>query len=480
MSKSVDVEVANIKEAMTGLNNEKVITPYSLNQVIKRKAGGPGGSINNFVSYDSQFKNDNQKLQARTNIHAMSDWIDLGVIDLDEYDGDIYNFMNTLVNTGNYIFKDNSDYFTFNLQVQSSLEETSFVLQKYWTTEEGLEYIRFGTGDDINSLYWNERGSYLTFSDASNMYAQKTHQHYTNVYTDNLEEWFENLTIENSGGQPYSQFIVVYNNELYIVNQYYDNRLVNGVQIRNRSQSYYKENEPWIVYSRYGRARNYSPYQIDWQNWNISISERQDGEQSNLENYEDNLKTKGKYKCNDGSYIYKYDVNVNDIGGYIYQKKYTYGDDASYEEAIRYYDGNSWSQWTGGVPAVVDNLTSTSSTNALSANQGKVLKDSFDGLEDLFKVVSYTFSSGTQSAGAKGNYSFSITIPTGYTSFVAQVNSGQVANLGGAQYTPAYGHIGTTGTQTVYVWYYYPTAVETARNVEYKLICIKTAYYNEV
>ena len=59
MSKSVDVEVANIKEAMTGLNNEKVITPYSLNQVIKRKAGGAdgspgpgiaaGGSINNLL-----------------------------------------------------------------------------------------------------------------------------------------------------------------------------------------------------------------------------------------------------------------------------------------------------------------------------------------------------------------------------------------------------------------------------------------------
>jgi microcystin-dependent protein len=44
MSKSVDVEVANIKEAMTGLNNEKVITPYSLNQVIKRKAGSGSGS----------------------------------------------------------------------------------------------------------------------------------------------------------------------------------------------------------------------------------------------------------------------------------------------------------------------------------------------------------------------------------------------------------------------------------------------------
>lgn len=326
-----------------GANNVQDALDEAFNQLDNKASYD---DINNFVSYDSQFKNDNQKLQARTNIHAMSDWIDLGVIDLDEYDGDIYNFMNTLVNTGNYIFKDNSDYFTFNLQVQSSLEEISFVLQKFWTSEEGIEYIRLGIGDDINSLDWQDKGNYLTLSEASYMYARKTHWHYTNVYTDNLEEWLENLTIENSGGQPYSQFIVVYNNELYIVNQYYDNRLVNGVSIRNRSQSYYKENEPWIVYSRYGRARNYSPYQIDWQNWNISISERQDGEQSNLENYEDNLKTEGKYKCNDGYCIYKYDVNVNDIGGYIYQKRYTYGDDSSYEEAIRYYDGNSWSQWT--------------------------------------------------------------------------------------------------------------------------------------
>ena len=44
--------------------------------------------------------------------------------------------------------------------------------------------------------------------------------------------------------------------------------------------------------------------------------------------------------------------------------------------------------WTPTIPTVIDNLTSTSTTNALSANQGKALKDMIDDLAALGKFLS--------------------------------------------------------------------------------------------
>ena len=53
------------------------------------------------------------------------------------------------------------------------------------------------------------------------------------------------------------------------------------------------------------------------------------------------------------------------------------------------WNSGHWTQVavTGEIPKVIDNLTSTSTSNALSANQGKTLKDAFDGLFSYSSVA---------------------------------------------------------------------------------------------
>lgn len=131
---------------------------------------------------------------------------------------------------------------------------------------------------------------------------------------------------------------------------------------------------------------------------------------------------------------------------------------------------------------VLDGIPATLTATELGYLDGVTsnVQTQFNGLEDLFRVVTHTFASGKQSAGAKGYTSFSMTIPEGYTSFGGYASSSQIVSLGGVQITPAYNHIGTTGTQTIYLWFYFPTAVNPTRDIDFKLICIKTDYYNEV
>ena len=59
----------------------------------------------------------------------------------------------------------------------------------------------------------------------------------------------------------------------------------------------------------------------------------------------------------------------------------------------------------GAIPAVIDNLTSTSTTSALSANQGKVLKSMVDALLDV-----KTATIGTTWTGSSAPYTQTVTV----------------------------------------------------------------------
>ena len=76
------------------------------------------------------------------------------------------------------------------------------------------------------------------------------------------------------------------------------------------------------------------------------------------------------------------------------------------------FDGTDWV--INRVPSVVNNLTSTSTSDALSAKQGKVLDEKIDTLDE--KVESYHFVHHNGSAaGNGGTYSFPVTVASGQT-----------------------------------------------------------------
>ena len=107
---------------------------------------------------------------------------DLGYIDPEPYEEDVFVYMNTLTESGFYKFVFGGDDLTFFVAVQAVYLEdsdTTLVNQHYWGDEEGpiTEYIRALVleGDEVVDELAT---SYLTMEGAIGIFASKSHVHY--------------------------------------------------------------------------------------------------------------------------------------------------------------------------------------------------------------------------------------------------------------------------------------------------------------
>ena len=107
---------------------------------------------------------------------------DLGYIDPEPYEEDVFIYMNTLTESGFYKFVFGGDDLTFFVAVQAFYMEGSditLVNQHYWGDEEGpiTEYIRAITleGDEVVD---EQTTAYVTMEGAVNAFASKSHVHY--------------------------------------------------------------------------------------------------------------------------------------------------------------------------------------------------------------------------------------------------------------------------------------------------------------
>lgn len=246
--------------------------------------------LNNYVSYSTQSKtttqqnqarknigipnacvlyNQNQSLSetnkatARSNIGAKRDIIELGVIDLSDYDDDLYTFMSTLVNDGEYHFQDSWDNYDYYLKVT----RVGYLLgQEYCGSEEGYAakyfrsgYIHYSDG----SIYWDNWRMLVDTSHLSS-YAPKNHVHYTYVTT--------SLSIRSYLDANFNDGETRINStsakEEYRTEAGYFNTTVNGVSYYRRFQRYYSISEPWIIYSRFG-LYNPNTKKITWEAWHV-------------------------------------------------------------------------------------------------------------------------------------------------------------------------------------------------------------------
>lgn len=221
------------------------------------------GDLDNLVSYNKQNKNDTQKAMARKNISAKKDIIDLGEIDLTDYDDDFDAFMNTLTNEGQYKFF--YDVFTYNVEVVNLGEAIG---QEYCSSEEGytLRYFRTIYLDDTEIFdYATDWDSFMTSAIANNAYAAKNHDHYKvlntastiKTYLDSFTQWGE-FTISSTADK-----------EKYWVFTDYYNVNVNGKIENRRIQRYYSMSEPWKIYSRFG-LYNDTTKKIDFDEWYVN------------------------------------------------------------------------------------------------------------------------------------------------------------------------------------------------------------------
>ena len=248
--------------------------------------------LNNYVSYNTQSKtatqqnqarknigipnscvlyNQNQnltetnKLLARKNIDAKKATKDLGVVDLSQYNDDVFEFISTLTSEGEYRFVDNRDGFTWLVNVVWLGDY--LVGQSYCNSEEGYEYIYYRNGyydENTDTYSWNNWTSFLTSSQGLSLFALKNHGHYGNVTTAyTIRTYLDGL--KGNGDYRVTSNL---DKELYIVTAYYYNVSVNGVMQYRRSQRYYSISEPWKIYSRFG-LYNMSTKKITWNAWHV-------------------------------------------------------------------------------------------------------------------------------------------------------------------------------------------------------------------
>lgn len=224
------------------------------------------GIPNSCVLYNqNQNLNETYKLIARNNIDAKKSTKDLGVIDLLQYNDDVFEFISTLTSEGEYKFVDNRDYFTWLVNVVWLGDY--LVGQSYCYSEEGYEYIYYRSGyydKNTDTYSWNDWISFLTSSQGLDLFALKNHVHYSNVTTAyTIRTYLDSFT----GNGDY-RITSNLDKELYIVSCYYYNVSVNGVTQYRRSQRYYSISEPWKIYSRFG-LYNTSTKKITWNAWHV-------------------------------------------------------------------------------------------------------------------------------------------------------------------------------------------------------------------
>lgn len=147
---------------------------------------------------------------------------DLGNIDPSEYEDDIEVFLNTLLQDGAYrfIFEDGDDY-EYYVVVESMLDN-GYVYQKYWCSEEGSKYQYHCTliveDDEVIERY---EDTYMTLSDASIVFAIKSHTHYDSKNAAmSVFDWCDtsNLTFDNA--KPFILYTDTLNSKNWLIERY--------------------------------------------------------------------------------------------------------------------------------------------------------------------------------------------------------------------------------------------------------------------
>ena len=195
---------------------------------------------------------------------------DLGWIDLDDYDGDVFMFMNTITGAGKYKFTDSYDDFVWLVEVETIGNRIG---QRYWYEEEGfnIQYYRDGWYDeDADEYFWNDWISYIDWQTAYDMFADQNHTHYGSFSTtSDIRTWLDTATIDYSIREynVYQQS----DKKLFYVKVLANNYVSNGAVKYVKYQEYYDIEEPSKVYRRTGTAKTSSGSGngVTWGDWYV-------------------------------------------------------------------------------------------------------------------------------------------------------------------------------------------------------------------
>lgn len=180
---------------------------------------------------------------------------DLGVIDGDQYDWDIEAFLNTLQETGSYIFL--WDEFKYFVDIKAvEVDGVTTVQQVYWGTEEGGGTVYYRNvvvenGEIIQSHTTN----YMTFEEVNTAFARITHNH-VRFSTQSQSIWDYCNTVAMQNNTPIVLYFDSSSNKTYLIETYVGNRqpiykLQRVTEMNDtscfyqRSSQYYSSAEHW-------------------------------------------------------------------------------------------------------------------------------------------------------------------------------------------------------------------------------------------
>ena len=200
--------------------------------------------------------------------------IELGLIEMQDWDDDMNNFMNSLTDTGRYHFQDSWDNFDWYLEVH---QMGSKLGQWYWYTEEGysVQYFRDAWLNDDDEWEWSDWQSYVTWDtlqymlgQLDNKYSLSGHTHTgSTILTSgtNFREWLNKQKYKT-----FTDFLVKINGtyERYVCKFYYDSQIGSSKFVYY--QEYYDVLEPQKIYKRIGTAPSASTSAtVTWQPWYV-------------------------------------------------------------------------------------------------------------------------------------------------------------------------------------------------------------------
>ena len=192
---------------------------------------------------------------------------DLGYIDLDDYDGDVFTFMNTIKDEGRYKFIDSYDDFEWYVEVYRT---DYYAGQTYWGSEEGYanRYFRYGYyNEDEDIVEWYEWDSYLNYSVADSLFKRKTDVDYVTISVADLRTWLDEM--KNFNTREYD-VIQTSNGHKFMVNIRSTAYNAGGKARNIRYQEYYDIEEPNKIYKRTGTSTSNAANQVvTWGSWYV-------------------------------------------------------------------------------------------------------------------------------------------------------------------------------------------------------------------
>lgn len=180
---------------------------------------------------------------------------DLGEIDGEQYDWELEEYLNTLHETGSYMFL--WDGFRYWVDIETlEIDGVTTVQQVYWGTEEGggTVYYRnvvIENGEIVNSHITN----YMTFEEVNTAFARITHNH-VRFSTQSQSIWDYCNTVAMQNSTPIVIYFDSNTNKTYLIETYVGNRqpvykmqkvteMNDPSYFCQRSSYYYSSREHW-------------------------------------------------------------------------------------------------------------------------------------------------------------------------------------------------------------------------------------------